>query len=125
MTKQQPKGFTRLINAARYSRKGLIAAWHNEAAFRQEIMMLLFALPLAAWISQSFVQFCLLIYSVLMVIVVELLNSGLESVVDRISEERHELSGRAKDMGSAAVMIVLIACSLVWLGVIYSNYLYS
>lgn len=122
MTKQQPKGMERIVKASIYSKKGLYAAWKNEAAFRQEIYLLIISTPLAIVLAKTILQFCLLISAVLLVLIVELLNSGLESVVDRISDEHHELSGRAKDMGSAAVLLMLIVCALVWFGVVWQNY---
>ncbi|MCD1126865.1 diacylglycerol kinase [Jinshanibacter sp. LJY008] len=118
MNKVQATGFTRIINAAGYSRAGLIAAWKNEAAFRQEAILCLAAVAIACWLNVTSVERVLLIGSVLLVVVVELLNSAIEAVVDRIGTEHHELSGRAKDMGSAAVLITLLLAALVWGGIL-------
>ena len=100
-------GFTRIIKAAGYSLKGLQAAWRHEAAFRQESILLFVAVLLAAWLDVSVVERFLLIGSVTLVLILEIINSAIEAVVDRIGSEHHELSGRAKDMGSAAVFIAL------------------
>ncbi len=108
----------RIWHATRYSLQGLQAAFHHEAAFRQELILaavlipLAFALTLLSALTWS--QCALLVASVLLVLLVELLNSAVESVVDRISDEHHHLSKRAKDTGSAAVLISLINCGLVW-----------
>lgn len=114
MIKQQATGITRIINAAGYSLSGLKAAWKNEAAFRQESLLCIVATALALWLDVSSVERLMLIGSVILVVIVELLNSAIEAVVDRISYEPHELSGRAKDIGSAAVMIALLLSAMVW-----------
>ncbi|HKM15837.1 MAG TPA: diacylglycerol kinase [Marinospirillum sp.] len=108
-------GIRRLINASRYSWLGLKAAWQSEAAIRQEIVALVILLPIALLLPVSPVEKALLVFSALLVLVVELVNSALEAVVDRIGQELHELSGKAKDIGSAAVLIALMMASLVWL----------
>ncbi|AWH87307.1 diacylglycerol kinase [Limnobaculum parvum] len=118
MNKVQATGITRIVNAAGYSRAGLIAAWRNEAAFRQEAILCLAAVAIACWLNVTSVERILLIGSVVLVVVVELLNSAVEAVVDRIGAEHHELSGRAKDMGSAAVLITLLLAALVWGGIL-------
>ena len=105
MPKYSRTGLIRLWDATGFSIKGLCAAWRNEAAFRQELVIVLILLPLAFWLGETFTQRALLIFSLLVVLMVELLNSAVETAIDRIGEERHELSGRAKDLGSAAVMI--------------------
>ncbi len=108
----------RIWQASRYSLQGLRAAYREEAAFRQELALaaLLFplALALAVWSPLTWTQCALLVGSVLLILLVELLNSAVESVVDRISEQRHALSKRAKDTGSAAVFIALVNCGKVW-----------
>ncbi len=109
-----PTGLARLINAWRFSWQGLSAAYQQEAAFRQEVWVLLLAVPLAFLLSEVGLERALLIGSVLLVMVVELLNTALEAVVDRIGHERHELSGRAKDMGSAAVLLAIANALLIW-----------
>ncbi|GAA5219244.1 diacylglycerol kinase [Corallincola platygyrae] len=110
----QVKGFRRIVNATRYSWQGLRAAWIGEEAFRQELILVLVMLPLAVWLGTDAVERGLLIGSVLLVLIVELLNSAVEAVTDRVGMERHELSGKAKDMGSAAVMISLINVAAIW-----------
>lgn len=107
-------GWRHLIHSTRYSLKGLKAAWRNEAAFRQELALGVILLPLALWIGENPVEWILLVGTCLLVLIVELLNSAIESVVDRIGEERHELSGRAKDMGSASVMLAMFLAGLTW-----------
>jgi diacylglycerol kinase (ATP) len=114
MANQNSTGWRRLWNATGYSIAGFKAAWRNEAAFRQELVIVLILLPTAFWLGENFTQRALLIFSLLAVLMVELLNSAIESVVDRIGSEPNELSGRAKDLGSAAVMISLIAAGVVW-----------
>jgi diacylglycerol kinase (ATP) len=108
----------RLWHATRYSVQGLRAACRHEAAFRQELaaaaLLIPAALALALLTPLTWTQCALLIASVLLILLVELLNSAIESVVDRISDERHALSGRAKDAASAAVMMTLIICGMVW-----------
>ncbi|MFB2857025.1 MULTISPECIES: diacylglycerol kinase [Aeromonas] len=114
MAKPGATGVTRIINATGYSMKGLKSAWINEAAFRQELMLILLLMPLAFWIGDSLNQILLLITISWLVVIVEILNSAVEAVVDRIGSEHHELSGRAKDLGSAAVFIALALNALVW-----------
>jgi diacylglycerol kinase (ATP) len=104
-------GVVRIIDAAGYSLKGLRFAWKNEAAFRQESVLALVLIPLGCWIGTDAVQISMLIGSCLIVLIVELLNTAIEAVVDRISDEYHTLAGSAKDLGSAAVLI-----SLIWSG---------
>lgn len=107
-------GWRHLVHSTRYSLKGLRAAFRNEAAFRQELGLCGVLLPLAWWIGQGPVEWILLVGSCLLVLIVELLNSAIENVVDRIGTELHELSGRAKDIGSAAVMLSLFTAGLTW-----------
>ncbi|MFB9865990.1 diacylglycerol kinase [Vreelandella sulfidaeris] len=107
-------GLTHLIHSTRYSWKGLKAAFRNEAAFRQEVGITAVMLPLAWWIGEGPVSWLLLVSSLFFVLIVELLNSAIENVVDRIGTEHHVLSGRAKDIGSAAVMLSLIMAGLTW-----------
>ena len=116
-------GLTRWIKALQYTAKGLHAAWRNEAAFRQESVGVLLTIPLAAWLARSYLEFALLIGSGLLVVIVELLNSAIEATVDRIGQEHHELSGRAKDMGSAAVFVALIVFAIIWIGVLMDRLL--
>ncbi|WP_374340638.1 diacylglycerol kinase [Methyloversatilis sp.] len=107
-------GLRRLINATRYSAAGLRAAFRHEDAFRQETLAAIVLLPLAFWLGGSGVERALMAFSVLLVLVVELLNSAVEAAVDRISLENHALAKRAKDIGSAAVMVSLANVVLVW-----------
>lgn len=110
-------GLRRLWNALFYSVAGFRAAWRHEAAFRQEAMLTLALLPAAWWLARTPLELALLVGSCLLVLIVELLNSGIEAVTDRVGLERHELSGRAKDLGSAAVLLSLVLAACVWGGV--------
>ncbi|HEH9399496.1 diacylglycerol kinase [Aeromonas sobria] len=123
MAKPGATGVTRIINATGYSMKGLKSAWINEAAFRQELMLILLLMPLAFWVGDSLNQILLLITISWLVVIVEILNSAIEAVVDRIGTEHHELSGRAKDLGSAAVFIALALNALVWGALVGRNLL--
>jgi diacylglycerol kinase (ATP) len=114
-------GLRRLIRATAFSVAGLRAAWQNEAAFRQECVLALVLIPTAFWLGQGAVERSLLIGSWLLVLVVELLNSGIEAIVDRVSTERHTLSGRAKDLGSAAVFMSLLLALVIWGFVAYER----
>jgi diacylglycerol kinase (ATP) len=116
-------GVTRIINATGYSMKGLKSAWINEAAFRQELMLILLLMPLAFWVGDTLNQILLLVVISWLVVIVEILNSAIEAVVDRIGAEHHELSGRAKDLGSAAVFIALALNGLVWGALVGRNLL--
>ncbi len=116
-------GWQHLVHSTRYSIKGLSAAFRNEAAFRQELGLCLVLVPLAWWVGQGPVEWILLVGSCLLVLIVELLNSAIESVVDRIGSERHELSGRAKDIGSAAVMLSLFIAGLTWGLLVWQKFL--
>lgn len=107
-------GLRRLWNAFNYSLAGFKAAYRNEDAFRQEIWLSIVLFPLAIWLPVSHVEKILMIGSVLLVIIVELLNSAIEAVVDRISLDHHELAGRAKDIGSAAVLVSMIVVLVTW-----------
>ena len=107
-------GLRRLLNATRYSAEGLRAAFRHEDAFRQEVIAAVLLLPLALWLGNSGVERALMVFSVLLVLIVELLNSAVEATVDRISLENHALAKRAKDIGSAAVMVTLLNLLLVW-----------
>jgi diacylglycerol kinase (ATP) len=112
-------GLVRLINAFRYSLDGLSAAYRHEDAFRQEIWLALVLIPAAFFMPASGIGKALMIGSVLLVLVVELLNSAIEAVVDRVSLDHHHLAKRAKDIGSAAVLIALINIAAVWLLVLF------
>lgn len=108
------QGLNRMINALGYSRDGLRAAWKNEAAFREEVLLAAIALPLALVLGRTGIERALLVGSILVVLIVEILNSAVEAVVDKASPERHELAKRAKDMGSAAVLLSLLNAAAVW-----------
>lgn len=114
MIKPRDTGATRIWKATRYSMQGLKAAWINESAFRQECMLGLILLPLAFWLAQNWVEATVLIAVCFLVLIIELLNSAIEAVVDRVGPEHHDLAGRAKDMGSAAVMLSLIMALGTW-----------
>jgi diacylglycerol kinase (ATP) len=114
MAKPGDDGITRIIKAGGYSWQGLCAAWHNEAAFRQEVWLGVVMIPVGLYLGDSAVEKALLVSSVILIMLVEILNSALEAVVDRFGEEQHELSGRAKDMGSAAVALAFILMISVW-----------
>ncbi len=123
MAGQQARGLRRLINAFGYSLKGFRACFRHEEAFRQELAAALLMLPLALWLGADGVERALLLASALLVPLVELLNSAIEAVVDRFGGEWHELSGRAKDIGSAAVLFSIgIACA-VWGLILLPRYL--
>ena len=107
-------GLRRLFNAAGYSLAGLAAAIRHEDAFRQELMLCLVLAPLAIWLGNSGVERALLIGSLAIVLIAELLNSAIEATVDRISLDDHQLAKRAKDIGSAAVMLSLSSAALIW-----------
>lgn len=115
-------GLRRIINAAFYSWAGMRFAWRNESAFRQEVALAVILIPAAFWVGADAVQRALLIGTCLIVLIVELLNSGIEAVVDRVGDEYHKLSGSAKDLGSAAVLISLLLTVTVWGLVIYERF---
>ncbi len=108
-------GIVRLVNAFRYSCDGLRAAYRHEDAFRQEVLMATILLPLAFWLEPRMLERALMIACVLLVMIVELLNSAVEATVDRVSLDDHSLAKRAKDIGSAAVLISLLNLAVVWL----------
>ncbi|PIE56173.1 MAG: diacylglycerol kinase [Desulfobulbus propionicus] len=113
--KPNGSGLQRLWRASLCSWSGLVKAWRNESAFRQEVALVIFGLPCALWLGNSGVERALLVGSLLQILLVELLNSSIEAVVDRIGPERHVLSGQAKDLGSAAVSLTLFIAAVIWL----------
>lgn len=115
MAEQSATGIRRIINAWFYSVAGFKACFRHEAAFRQEALALLILLPMGFWLGRNGIERALLVGSLLLVPLVEILNSAIEAVVDRFGGEHHELSGRAKDMGSAAVFLSIVMALLVWL----------
>lgn len=114
MADNSNKGIVRLVNATKFSWQGLRAAYRHEEAFRQEVWVLLVAVPLALWLGENSSEKALLIGSILLLLIVELLNSAIEATIDRIGAEHHELAGRAKDMGSAAVLLATINAIVIW-----------
>ncbi len=116
--KNPDTGIKRIISAGGFSLKGLSAAYRHEAAFRQEVWLAMVLVPAALWLGQTWLEKTLLISAVLVLLIVELLNSAIEAVVDRIGEEYHDLAGRAKDMGSAAVLLTMGLLILIWAGVL-------
>ncbi|ELE7614151.1 diacylglycerol kinase [Vibrio vulnificus] len=115
-------GIKRIIKATGYSIQGLKAAFKHEAAVRQEFALLVVAIALATWLEVSMLERITLLAVVVLVLIVELMNSAVEAVVDRIGVEHHELSGRAKDIGSAAVLVALIFAGFTWLYIVGSHY---
>jgi diacylglycerol kinase (ATP) len=113
-----------VIRATRYSFQGLRHAWAKEAAFRYEIYVLAAALPAAWLLVKGAIERALMIGSVLLVVVVELINSAIEATVDRVSKEPHELSGHAKDMASAAVFVAIVLTAIVWLVLLLGGWNY-
>ena len=122
MAKPGYQGVTRIIKAAGYSAKGFRAAWKYESAFRQEVVLTATLIPLAFLLGRNPVEVGLLIASLLLVVIVELLNSGIEALVDRVGDEPHQLSGRAKDLGSAAVFVALILTLVLWVSVAMARF---
>ena len=114
MANAQNTGLRRIVNATFFSMAGLRAAWMNEAAFRQECVLTVVLAPIAIWLGQSAAERSLLLGTCFLVVIVELLNSAVEAVVDRVGLERHQLSGRAKDLGSAAVFMSLVCLFVTW-----------
>ncbi len=114
MAKHGKRGLRRLLDAMGYSAAGLTSAWHGEEAFRQEVLLGVVLVPLALWLGQTNFERLLLVASWLLVMIVEILNTAVEATVDRISDETHPLSGQAKDLGSAAVLLSLLLALLVW-----------
>lgn len=119
--RKQRTGLDRIWYAAGYSLAGLRAGW-DEPAFRQEAIAAIVLIPLGLWLGRTWVEAALLTGSVLLVMIVELLNTAVESAIDRIGPEHHELSGRAKDMGSAAVLLSLLLCGGIWLAALYQRF---
>jgi diacylglycerol kinase (ATP) len=111
-------GIRRIINAIGFSFAGLISAFKNEAAFRQELLVAAILIPVACWLDQGIVEKVLLISSLLLVLIVELVNSAIESAIDRVGIEQHALSARAKDIASAAVFLALLNAFFIWLAIL-------
>ena len=115
-------GFGRVFKAGGYSLSGLRAALRYEAAFRQELLLVLILAPLAFWIGQGALQIILLLSSLVLVLIVELLNSAIEAVADAVTLENNELIGRAKDLGSAAVMVSLLLAVALWITLLLNKW---
>lgn len=111
---QKNTGLRRIILAAGYSLAGLVAAWRHEAAFRQELLLALICVPLAFALPVDQVERVLMVSVIFLILIIELINSAIEAVIDRIGPEHHELSGRAKDLGSAAVLLSLLLAAYIW-----------
>jgi diacylglycerol kinase (ATP) len=116
-------GLDRIVRALGYSIDGLRLAYRGESAFRQEFCAAVVLLPAAFWVGRTWLEVALLAGSVMMVLVVELLNSGIEAVVDRVSYDLHDLSKRAKDLASAAVFLALLTCGSIWLAALYHRFM--
>ncbi len=123
MAKTGVTGIRRIINAFGYTWKGLRAAYKHEAAFRQELFLAVILVPLSFWVGENVVEWILLLGSVGFVLVVEILNSAIEAVVDRTGDEPHKLSGRAKDMGSAAVFLAFMILLITWGLIAWANFI--
>ncbi|WCE29841.1 diacylglycerol kinase [Vibrio sp. SCSIO 43137] len=117
-------GITRIIKATGYSIQGLKAAWKHEAAIRQELVLLLIALPVIVLVDVSLLSKLVMLSGLVLLLVVELINSAIEAIVDRVGTEHHELSGRAKDIGSAAVMVTLLLNGVNWFVILSDRYLF-
>lgn len=115
-------GLDRIVRATGYSLEGLAMAYRGESAFRQEFWLAIVMLPAAFWLGRSWVEVALLVGSVMLVLIVELLNSGIEAAIDRVSFEMHELSKRAKDLASAAVLLSLLLCGGIWAAALWQRF---
>lgn len=115
LDRYKPRGLTRVMRAVSSSARGLAGAFRDEAAFRQELAFAALVIPLGLWLGHGGIERALLIGPMLLVLIVELLNSAIEATVDRIGFERHALAGRAKDIGSAAVFMSFVLLTAVWL----------
>jgi diacylglycerol kinase (ATP) len=123
MKPENNHGIKRIFRATGFSMKGLKSAWIHEAAFRQELVLACLMLPIALFVDISTVERLLLILTLFIVLIVELLNSAVEAVVDRVGDEIHALSGQAKDIASAAVFMSLALCAITWAVVLGTRYL--
>ena len=115
-------GFARLIAATGNSIRGIRDAWRHESAFRQDVALSAVLLLISFWLAQTLVEWLILIFPLFLLLIVEILNSAIENTVDRIGDEHHILSGRAKDMASSAVMFCLILIAIVWLSMTWSRF---
>ncbi|WP_284212998.1 diacylglycerol kinase [Comamonas jiangduensis] len=119
---KQRRGFSRIWHAGRYSVQGLVAAIQESAAFRQETLLAVLLVPASFWLGQTWVETALLAAVVVLVLVAELLNTGIEAAIDRIGPEWHALSKMAKDVGSGAVLLCLLLCGGVWAAALYQRF---
>jgi diacylglycerol kinase (ATP) len=115
------QGLDRLLHATRYSINGLAVAYREESAFRQELWLVVVMAPAGLWLGRNWIERSLLLGSLMLVLIVELLNSGIEATVDRVSFETHALSKRAKDLASAAVMLALLLCGGIWAAALWAR----
>lgn len=122
INKPNGTGIGRILKAGQCSLQGLSAVYKYESAFRQELLLCLILLPLAFILGKTPLGIALMVFGLGLILLVEVVNSAIEAIVDRIGLEHHELSGRAKDMGSLAVLIGLILCGVLWIGVLLSGY---
>ena len=122
MGKPGNTGIMRILRAAKYSAQGIAAAWRHEAAFRQEIALTIVMIPAGIWLGRTALERTMLIGVCILVLIIELLNSAVEAAIDRHGHEQHELSGRAKDLGSAAVLLGLILVVMVWGAVAWQRF---
>ncbi|RZU03078.1 diacylglycerol kinase (ATP) [Rivibacter subsaxonicus] len=116
-------GIDRILRATGYSLDGLRLAYRGESAFRQEVWAATLMLPAAVWLGRGWVEVALLAGSVMLVLIVELLNSGIEAAIDRVSFDLHELSKRAKDLASAAVFLSLLLCAAIWAAALWHRFI--
>ena len=121
MNKPNGGGLSRIVKAGQCSLQGLKAVFKHEAAFRQETLGALVLLPIAFWVGNTPLGISLMIFGLGLVLLVEVLNSAIEAIVDRIGLQQHVLSGRAKDLGSLAVLMAILLCALIWAGVYLSG----
>ncbi|HET9032179.1 MAG TPA: diacylglycerol kinase [Dokdonella sp.] len=122
MPSTEPRGPRQIVRAMIWSFKGLRAAWVHEASFRLEVYLCVILFPAGLWLGQGAIEKSLLCGSLLLVLSAELLNSAIEAVVDKVSPEFHELAGRAKDMGSAAVFLLMLNVMLCWVLVLWQRF---
>ena len=120
MAAQGPTGINRIIKATGYSWQGLKDAYAYEEAFRQEVLLAIILIPLGLYLGETGLERALLVSAVILIMVVELLNTGIEAITDRVGTEHHELSGRAKDIGSAAVAMSFVYTAVIWILVLFA-----
>jgi diacylglycerol kinase (ATP) len=123
--KKGKTGIDRIVAATIYSWKGFVAAYKFEAAFRQELLIAIVGFVLAIFLSDNSTEFLLLVVPLLLILLAEMVNSAIESAIDRFGGEQHELSARAKDMGSATVFVALSIATLSWVMILGEKYLFS